>query len=411
MSEESFWRINPISTFRLRGAWGKAGRQPSALSGLNTYTTIPGPGGASAIRPDSLGNPAIEPEVSTELELGFDFAMFDDRISGEFTHYWRKDENQLLGVDVQSSYGIPGDVEQNLGRIDNWGWEALVSTRVYDSPSFSFGLDLSADHTDNEIKELGAYNGDVADGILVGLPFPNVITDNWVLSAEFDPDAPAAGNFTNALGERITALCDAGISLAPEGATNSAQYGRMPGGDAVPCSEIPDQQLYVGRGFATHTFSVAPTIGLFGNQLQIFALAEGQYGRTNLDNAHAWGHFYNNSKIAQLENDALWVASDRLNETGVDHAKTIYDASFWKLRDVGARYNLPQSIVQRTGADRVSLAISGRNLWTIWRAQEEIWGHAITDPEFGDPTVQGGGGNFYSIPPLSSVNATLRVSF
>ena len=44
-------------------------------------------------------------------------------------------------------------------------------------------------------------------------------------------------------------------------------------------------------------------------------------------------------------------------------------------------------------------------------AQDEIYGHPITDPEYGDPTTLGGQGNFYSTPPLASVNATLRVTF
>src|SRR5690606_21116911 len=270
ISEESFWNVGPVNSLRLRGAWGKAGRQPSALAGINTFEAIPGPGGAAAIRPASPGNPKIEPEVSTELELGFDVAFLDDRIAGEFTHYWRSDDKQLLPIGIPSSFGVPGSVEQNLGRIDNWGWEAQVDARVYQGDTFSFDLNLGADHTDNEIKSLGNYPGTTS--IRIGLPYPNVIIGDWVVDAAFDPSAPATGNFTNAFGERITALCDAGISLAPDpDAPNATQYGVLPGGAAVPCSEIPDRNIFAGRGFATYTFRVAPTLGVFNNRLQLFA--------------------------------------------------------------------------------------------------------------------------------------------
>src|SRR5690606_6475444 len=154
-----------------------------------------------------------------------------------------------------------------------------------------------------------------------------------------------------------------------------------------PCLAIPDRDIFVGRAFATHTFSVSPRLGLLNNQLQLFALAEGQYGRTNVDNAHSWAHFYNNSKVSRLENDPVWVVGDQMNGTANDHGKGIYDAAFWKLRELGARYNLPDALVRRTGADRASLALSARNVWTIWRAQPDIYGHPVTDPEYGDPTA------------------------
>jgi hypothetical protein len=35
----------------------------------------------------------------------------------------------------------------------------------------------------------------------------------------------------------------------------------------------------------------------------------------------------------------------------------------------------------------------------------------VTDPEFGDSTSLTGGGNFYTQPPLTNINMTLRVTF
>jgi TonB-dependent starch-binding outer membrane protein SusC len=408
LSDESFWPLDVMNSFRVRGAWGQAGRQPNSLSSVNTYVSIPGPGGTPAIRPASPGNPKIEPEVSTELELGFDMAVLDDRLSGTFTRFWRKNEQQLLGIDVPSSFGLPGSLDSNLGRIDNWGWEAQLSARLVNSQAFSLDLDLGADHTDNEIIDLGSYPGTAS--IRIGLSYPNVTVGERVVSAEFDQTiGPTI--LTSAFGKRVRALCDPGIRLAPEGATNVAQYGLVMGGEPIDCIQAQNLDLVVGKGFATHSFSVSPRIGLFNNQVQIFALAEGQYGRTNVDNGHSWCHNYNCSKASRLENDPVWVAGDRLTGTGNDFGKSIYKADFWKLRELGARINLPQNIVRRVGGNSASLALSARNFWLIWQAQKEIYGLPITDPEYGNVTALGGGGNFYSTPPLASVNATLRFSF
>ncbi len=405
LSEESFWNFDLVNSLRLRGAWGQAGRQPSATSGQNIYVAIPGPGGASAIRPASPGNPAVEPEVSTELEVGFDLAMFDDRISAEVTHYWRKDENALLSIPIPSSFGFPGSVSTNLGRIDNWGWEAIVGTRIVDNSTWSFDLDLAADYTNNKIMTLGDYPGTTR--IALGLPYPNHNEGDYVVSAQFDP----LGDRNNAFGQAISGMCDEGVSLAPQGSDDPEAWGRTEGGAIKPCGDIPNQNLYVGRAFFTHTFSIAPRISLMDNQLQIFALAEGKYGKLHTDNGSQWGHIYNNSKNSRLENDPIWTYSDKVNPGGqFTRTKTYFDADFWKLREVGARFSFPQAWVDGIGASRASLAVSARNILSIWRKQTDIYGAALADPEYGTSSLDGTS-NYWETPPLTSLNLTMRVTF
>jgi TonB-linked SusC/RagA family outer membrane protein len=417
ISEESFWNVDLVNSLRLRGAWGKAGRQPGSTAGYDIYVAMPGPVGASGVRPSSPGNPAIEPEVSTELELGFDVALLDDRISGEFTHYWRRTEDALLSLGILPSFGFPGNVDRNIGRIDNWGWEALVSAQVYQGDLLSFDLDLTADFLDNEIKDLCSeidgqevcYPG--TNNIRIGYPYPNNVTTNWVTDAVWDPTAPTATSMTNAFNQRLVGYCDSGVSASPNGAANPGQYGVFKGGTWENCLSVRGRNIFAGRGFATQSYTVAPRLNFLDNDLQLYALAEGQYGRTRTDDAHAWGHHYNNSAVARVQDDPVWAASRVLNGTGTQWTTNLYDGAFWKLREIGLRYNLPAAFVGSTGAQRASLAVSARNLWTIWVAQKEIYGHPVTDPEFGNAANVSGAGNFRGQPPTVNWNVTLRVTF
>jgi len=431
VSDESFWSFEAVNSLRLRGAWGRAGRQPSALAQFNQYAVVPGAGGASAIRPSAPGNSGVLPEVSTELELGFDIAVLDDRLSAEFTNYQRSNKQSLLGISPLASMGIPGNVDTNVGQIDNWGWEAQVSARLYESDLISFDLDLGADYTNNEIKDLCDQDATGTEvcfagtaSIRIGYPFPNRTVPDLVVDAQFDPSLAqctaalyAAGTrcrwSSNAFGRGYYAYCDLGVTSAPGGEAdpNVNRYSRYPGGALEQCGNAVDKDLYAGRGFATHTFSVSPRITMLEGDLQIFAMAEGQYGRVGDDSGHLWGHNYRNSAVSRVQDDAWWTAYDNAVGTGCAWDKCLFDQDFWKIREVGLRYNLPESLIARTGAERASLAFSARNIYTLWQAQKRIYGQVITDPENGNPNQLTGGGNFYAQPPLSSVNMTLRVTF
>jgi hypothetical protein len=401
-SDEPFWGLESVDVLRLRAAWGKAGRAPRPLSNQALFVPSPGLDGQSGARPSQPGNPAVGPEVSTELEMGFDAALFDDRLWGGLTLYGRKDERLLLALPAAVSGGFPGVVEQNVGRIDSWGWEVSLGARLYEGPSTAVRVDLFADHVNNEIMALDRGSG--MPSVAIGLPYPNQLTEDYVVSAQFD----AAGDLSNGFGERISALCDDGVSLAPDpGVPDAAKYGRVRGGAALPCGTIPDRNLFVGPAFATHSFAIAPTVSLLGRSFQLFLLAEGQYGRWAEAEDKEWGHINNNSKLSRLEDDPAWMYGEQI---GDETRRSLIDADFWRLREVGVRYSVPATWAARARADRASVSLSARNLWTIWQAQGDLNGLPVSDPEYGAPTLDGDR-NFWETPAFASVDLTLRVVF
>ena len=86
------------------------------------------------------------------------------------------------------------------------------------------------------------------------------------------------------------------------------------------------------------------------------------------------------------------------------------DAGWAKLRTVSATYDFPSSLASRVGADRASVTVAGRNLATLWVAEQEKFGHRLPDPETSEAQPL----NAYiqeSWPHLTSVEAVLRLSF
>jgi TonB-dependent SusC/RagA subfamily outer membrane receptor len=403
VSDESFWPVAAVGTFRVRGAWGKAGRQPSPLSNESTFVSSSALGSLPVVRPATLGNPDLLPEVTSERELGLDVSVLDDRIAASFTRFWRTTEGAILEVEVPTS-GFPSTMSDNIGRIGGWGWEAELRAEVFESDWMSADVHITADHVGNEIEDLGGYLTQPALGLGLGLPYPHKLTQDLVADAWWDP----AGPVTTLFGRRVSATCDTGVSLAPDpSAPNAARYGRLPGGTAAPCQSTPDAWISMGPAYATHTISVAPRLRFFNDRLHVFALAEGQYGRWGDAADKEWTHRFFSTKVARLQDDAAWVYGRSVND---DTTLFLYDASFWRMREIGVRYELPGDLIGLVGVQQASISFSARNRWIIWQAQKRIHGAVISDPEFGAPSLDGRRGT-YEVPAMASAIMTLRVTF
>ena len=394
LSEESFFPESFVNSLRLRGAWGKSGRQPGTFASQTLYSTILGPNG-NGLYPSTAGNPDIGPEVSTELEVGFDVAVFDDRLSAEFSWYQTTTSDLLVSQALAPSTGFTGSRQANLGEMENHGWETSLDARIFQSQTVAFDLALSADYTYNEITRLG-------DGILpngnyqLGFPFPTIATDYWLRSAEMN----TAGTTVN----NATVMCDGGQDGGYDGPNV------FPGGETILCSAYTDDGILVGTAYPTYSFAVSPTLTLF-NDLQVFAVAEGQYGRwIGSTDANYACRFYRSCRKAVERTDPLFLAgtSSYLD----DFYNGRFPADFWRLRQIGARYNLPQDLVGRIGADRASVSVSGSNLFMLWqKADTDLSGNPIYDPEYTTPGNSASQTALWEMPGIAAINAQVRISF
>jgi TonB-linked SusC/RagA family outer membrane protein len=396
ISEESFWPApDVINSMRFRGAWGRSGRQPSTFAQSTLLETIQGPNGNGLI-PETAGNPDIGPEVSTEIEVGFDVAFLEDRLSGAFSYYRTKTEDMLVNQSLAPSTGLVGTRQANLGTMESWGWETSLDARIWQSDAVSFDLGLSADYTKNEITSLG-------EGILptgnfqIGWPFPNVSSDHLLRQVELIQP----GQINTA-----TAICDGGLPAVSGGPPI------MPGGPDVLCSDYNEQGILLGPAYPNYTISVAPTLTLF-QDLQLFSVIQGQYGRwvASVDAQFACGT-YRSCYAAVVRTDPLFLAGNNAGPIADDRYQGRYPADFWKVRQLGARYNLPENVIGRIGADRGSFSVSVNNMFVLWqKTKTDLSGNPIYDPDYSNHGNDPNATALWEMPGIASITAAVRVTF
>jgi len=156
LSREAFMDNSFFNNLKLRASWGQTGNQeiPSKITRLSfiesksnndTYPLDPNattlddyPFGTIFTR---LANPDIQWEVSTQLDVGIDFGLFNDRIAGTIDYFNKVSENILLEV-------VPADPIQPT---------ATFWTNVPDMEIINSGIELGLEFRSKPQSEFG-YN-------------------------------------------------------------------------------------------------------------------------------------------------------------------------------------------------------------------------------------------------------------
>ncbi|MGH7647028.1 MAG: SusC/RagA family TonB-linked outer membrane protein, partial [Gemmatimonadaceae bacterium] len=155
ISDEPFFHVNWLNSFRVRAAYGETGQQPDQFSALRTYEGVTGPGDQPAITALTLGNPHLGPERGKEFETGFESSFLSDRVGLEFTYYRKNTVNAILDQQIAPSVGFGSDQLVNAGHIQNQGEELLLNVTPVRKENFQWDAGISFSHNTNKIIDLG----------------------------------------------------------------------------------------------------------------------------------------------------------------------------------------------------------------------------------------------------------------
>ncbi|WP_236973587.1 SusC/RagA family TonB-linked outer membrane protein [Membranihabitans maritimus] len=405
-SEESFMEDSFFENLKLRLGWGLTGN-PSGFP----YTRMDEESFPFGIGADVLGyvpgtpaNSNIKWEKTTQKDVGLDLSALNGRISMSFDYFIKNTTDLLTQQELPGYYGYGDDASytQNLGQINNQGFEVTLDLVPVQTSNVYWGMNLNFSRVHNEVIDLGDQaafmTGTTANGFLdvetyrvqEGLPLGTM----W--------------------GYKFL-----GIWRTNE-ADEAAKYGEAPGdlkfedvnGDGA--INLADDGQKIGDANPDFAWGLSNTVTFKNFDLNF--LLQGMHGQDvlNLTRA-AMSTAHPDSRTITLKDPGFnyWTPGNEDTEWPNIHSTSskkrlnssqwVEDGSWVKLKYVGVTYHLPRNLVN---FGDLSLSVSGTDLLTFS-------GYKGYDPEVsasGSSDVWGGA-DFGTLPIPRSVIFGLVLDF
>lgn len=400
VSNESFLKNTDwINNLKVRGGYGVSGNLTSIYSSLARLGTgagyVFGDGGSTAFRQEltSLANPNLRWERTAGMNLGIDFAFFNNRLSGNVDVYKNTTNDLLYRVEIPYITGFQ-NIQTNLGKIENRGLEFTLKGDIIQTEDFSWSSSVNFSTNRNKILEL---TGEDVDG--------DGVEDDLIASNLFIGESLP--------GDVIYTYEQDGIYQIGDDIPDGYSAGQLKIVDQNPGDEYEiteEDRVIIGRRDPAYRISMLNTFTY--KQLSFSFFLNSIQGNENsyLSNQNVGISWSDNSiRYNLLEGINFWqpnnpTGDQPLRPQGVNSPNVstgIYkERSFVRLQDVNLKYNFKREVLEKIGLSSLSLFISGKNLatWTDWKG----W-----DPEVGGGSGMVAGGR----PVMKGYSLGVNLSF
>lgn len=348
ISNEAFMKkVGWVNNLKLRGSYGKSGNE--AIGVYQTITTdntaryvfngVPTVG----VLAGNLGNANLHWESTKGLNLGLEFTILKNRISGTIDAYKTNTKGILLRRNLPIITGY-SSVLDNLGETSNKGLEITLNTHNIDTRDFRWETTINFSTNKNKILDLyGDKKSDVGNRWFIGKPISVIydykMTGVWQTGedpSKQDPGAkPGDLKFADINGDgKITADSDKVIlgQTAPKwtgGLTNTFHY----------------------KNWHLNIF-IQTAQGMMKNNPDLNYVDETGRRNTPAEIGYWTPTNKNNSR----------PALSYFNTRGYGYPS---NASFTRIKDITLSYTFPQQLLDKLKLGSLTLYLSGRNLYTF----------------------------------------------
>ncbi|HHC78241.1 MAG TPA: TonB-dependent receptor [Flavobacteriia bacterium] len=164
ISSENFMKdIAWVDNLKIRANYGESGNDR-----IGNFASLENFGGgvasnyngASGLRQLAASNPNLQWERSESYDIGFEAALFDNRIQLNVDYYNKKTTDLILNVPIPQTNGGLNFIIDNVGEMENRGWDIDLSVAFFRKNNFRWTSSLNLGINQNEVLSLPGANLD-----------------------------------------------------------------------------------------------------------------------------------------------------------------------------------------------------------------------------------------------------------
>lgn len=387
-----------LSFGKVRASVAQIGNDTDPYRTYVTYNApvLFGTGNSYILRNSFLGNSALRPEISNEVEAGLELKFFNNRLGVDFTFYNRITKDLIIPLSVSQTSGY-SNFYTNVGKSRNRGVEIQLSASPVRNENFTWNIIVNYAANRSKLLALNIPNNPTIDRYILGTERRRNTVSTAAIVGQ--PLFVLTGtDYTYQNGEKV--ITDAGLYVA------------SPGGKVIGNTQ-PDFVGGVTNSFTFKGFTLSGLIdfqkgGNFFSYTNMYGLYSGTLATTVENNVRETGV------------DVSGVTADGTKKTvhvnAPFHFKNnygiristanLYDASYVYLRELRLGYTLPAKVSQLIRSNNASISLYGRNLWLISSNAPNVDPSNIVNSDSNIIGLEGG-----ALPSVRSIGINLNISF
>lgn len=337
----------------------------------------------------SIGNPPNDQlrwEKTSTTNVGLDFTVLNNRLSGSFDFYNKK-TTDLLG-DKNSDPTLGWDqLTINYGSLYNRGVEVALNSINIQNRKFTWGTNFIFSYNKNKLTNLegtkeSVFNYTAYDVTAVGYPVNALFSYKY---AGLDPENGRALAYDSE-GNKVSNVTSA-KDLVYSGTRTPKYSASLTNRFSYAGFDLSFMFIYYGGHVIRN--AVSPIMsGAPGANIDRQALTFWQ----NPGDENIAGMVPAMNRSIGYKEEQVWYAAD----------VHVLKADYIKLRDISLTYNLPKKLIRKSGMESVAVTCQINNLWK-WTANDKN-----VDPEAFQVGTYGRGSRTLPIPTTYSLGLSVN---
>ena len=376
ISEEKFMDFSSkyLSSLKIRAGYGVTGNNQIPLNSgvpLATISNVSYPFNNAlntAINPnDRFANRDITWETTKGTNVGLDFGFFNDRLALSTNYYRNETTGLLLNIQLPAYSGFNTSI-QNIGSLENRGFELEVTSRNIVGPALRWTTNFNISFNRNKILSLGDQPelGFRAIGV-GGQP-------NDVLLRVGKPIGTYYGTIQNGLINNDIERYNSAPKVQDNN-TGEFDFFDIDGNGAIDRFEY----VPIAQTLPIHTGGIGNTLSYKG--FDLYAFLRWSYGNDIMNNnINRAMYLRGDNNLQRNIVDEIWnrqnddrnyqsttaIFTTRINSL-FPRSEMVEDGSYLRLETVKVAYSVPVKFLSKYKIGAAKISLTGQNLFLLTR--------------------------------------------